>query len=262
MQEVRQGRLNTLPEHGMDADVTFYIAGLTPNATRISQKFIVRDKFGTIIDKLAQHQQDMSIGSKPRQIRFSQIERELVSPKSTDKKVPPPLMTAIMLAAFNGTRYPDGLLSTVIQRVKTDSDEENNRFIRLNDTRAGIIKACLNRKTNKEEIKLAWDETNQNPAYLCGALFAVYEKIQQKAAGAGLNRTIKDAYFASACSRPASIMSKLDRLSANHVRKLSEGSKIYYQQLLGGLMAGLNGSFPATLSLDDQGRALSSATII
>lgn len=254
MQEVRQGRLNALPERGIDADVTFYIVGLTPNATRISQKFIVRDKFSAIIGNLAKHQQDLCIGDNTHQIRFSQIEKQLISPKSTDAKVPPPLMTAIMLAALNGTRYPDALLSTIIRRIKTDSDEENNSFIRLNNIRAGIIKACLNRKAKKEEIKLAWDETSQNPAYLCGALFAVYEKIQQDSAGTGLNRTIKDAYFASACSRPASIMPKLDRLSANHQRKLSEGSKIFYQQLIGKLISGLNGSFPSTLSLDNQGR--------
>lgn len=254
MQKVRQGQLNALPENGFDPDVTFYIAGLTPNATRLCQKFIVRDKFGTVVRNLARHQQDLRIGDSTRQISFSQIEKQLISPKSTNDKVPPPLMTALMLAAINGTRYPDGLLSAVIRRVKTDSDEENNHFVKLNDTRAGIIKACLNRKSKKEEIKLAWDETNQNPAYLCGALFAVYEMIQRKAAGTDLNRTIKDSYFSSACSRPASIMPKLDRLSANHIKKLSEGSAVYYQKLLGSLMNGLEGAFPATLSLDDQGR--------
>ena len=142
----------------------------------------------------------------------------------------------------------------MIRRVKTDSDEENNHYIKLNDIRAGIIKACLNRKAKKEEIKLAWDEQNLNPAYLCGGLFAVYEKIQQDASGGGLNRTIKDAYFTSACSRPASVMPKLAMLSQNHMRKLSEGSNVYYQRLLGSLMEGLTGAFPSTLSLDDQGR--------
>ena len=48
-------------------------------------------------------------------------------------------MTNIMLAAFNGTRYPDELLATIVRRVKTDSDDDKNRFIKLNDTRAGII---------------------------------------------------------------------------------------------------------------------------
>lgn len=123
MQEVQQGKLNALPEHGFDADVTFYIAGITPNATRLCQKFIIRDKFGTVVRNLAQFQNDLRIGDSTRQISFRQIEKQLISPKSANDKVPPPLMTALMLAAINGTRYPDGLLSTVIRRVKTDSDE-------------------------------------------------------------------------------------------------------------------------------------------
>lgn len=256
MQAVQQGKLNALPEYGFDPDVTFYIAGITPNATRLCQKFIVRDKFGAVIRNLAQFQQDLRIGDSTRQVSFWQIEKQLISPKSSNDKVPPPLMTALMLAAINGTRYPDGLLSTVIRRVKTDSDEEKKHYIKLNDIRAGIIKACINRKAKKEEIKLAWDEKNLNPAYLCGGLFAVYEKIQQDASGSGqgLNRTIKDAYFASACSRPASVMPKLAMLSQNHLKKLSEGSNVYYQRMIGSLMEGLPDAFPATLSLDDQGR--------
>jgi len=38
------------------------------------------------------------------------------------------------------------------------------------------------------------------------------------------------------------------------MKKLSEGSNVYYQKLLGSLMDGLAGAFPSTLSLDDQGR--------
>ena len=49
-------------------------------------------------------------------------------------------------------------------------------------------------------------------------------------------------------------MPKLAMLSQNHMKKLSEGSNVYYQKLLGSLMDGLACGFPATLSLDDQGR--------
>ena len=163
-------------------------------------------------------------------------------------------MSAIMLAALNNTKYPDTLLATIVRRVKTDSDEEKKHFIKLNDTRAGIIKACLNRKYKKEEITMAWNDENKNPAYLCGGLFDIYEKIQQESSGGNLNRTIKDSYFASACSRPASVFPKLAKLSQNHLRKLSEGSEIYYNKMIGDVMSNLDGGFPSTLNLDDQGR--------
>lgn len=56
---------------------------------------------------------------------------------------------------------------------------------------------------------------NQNQAYLCGRLFAVLEKLQQEALG-NLNRTIKDAYFASASSTPVLVFPKLLCLAQNH----------------------------------------------
>ncbi len=256
--QTTRGAVNLLKDEDL-SDVTFYVVGMTPNSSRICQKFIWRDSFQGIKEAFEQHQRDLHINPRSRRsICFSSIAKELVHPKSNDKKPPPPLMTAIILSAMKGTAYPDAMLSTVIQRIKTDSDEEKNHFIKLNDTRAGIIKACLNRKARlrgeKEEITMAWDETCQNPAYLCGGLFAIYEKIQKDASG-DLNRTIKDSYFASACSRPASIMPKLDKLSQNHMRKLSDGSRIYYQKEIARIMGGLSSEgFPQTLSMDAQGR--------
>ena len=83
-----------------------------------------------------------------------------------------------------GSRYPEALLETVIRRIKTDTD------MRINEVRAGIIKACINRNHKKEELKVALDQENHTPAYLCGRLFAVLEKLQQEASGNSLNRTI------------------------------------------------------------------------
>ncbi|MGN1133982.1 MAG: type I-C CRISPR-associated protein Cas8c/Csd1, partial [Oscillospiraceae bacterium] len=82
-----------------DYDVMFYVAGLTPNSSRISQKFVYRDKFGKIIENLSKHQRDISIGNNTRQIYFSRIKKEL-TPPDTKQKVPPPLMTGIMKAAL------------------------------------------------------------------------------------------------------------------------------------------------------------------
>lgn len=243
----------------IDENVLFYVAGLTSNASRICQKFIYRDKFGKIIDNLVQHQRDLQIDEEQnQQIRFSWINKELISPKSTKDKVPPPLMTSILISALNGTDYPNALLETVVRRVKTDSDQENNHFIKLNRTRVGIIKACLNRKQRrlgkKEEITMSLNPENKDPAYLCGRLFAVYEKIQQDSSGGNLNRTIKDSYFASACARPSSIMTKLSQLAQNHLRKLGDNTKIYYHKLIAEIVDSLEGAFPQTLDLDSQGK--------
>jgi len=238
-----------------DENAAFYITGLTPNSSRICQKFFYKGKFGEMLYNLIKHQSDLTINEKnDHPVYFSSIAKELKSPKSADEKVPPPLMTSIILAALKNTRYPDSLLVTVIRRIKTDSDDDKNHFIKLNDTRAGIIKACLNRKYKKEEITMSWNDDNKNPAYLCGGLFAVYEKIQQDSSGGNLNRTIKDSYFASACSRPSSVFPKLAKLAQNHLRKLSDSAQIHYNKIVGSITDGLDGEFPSTLNLDDQGR--------
>lgn len=236
-----------------DPDCTFYIAGFTPNSSRICQKFIYRDSFGSIMSNMMKHQRDMKINEKSsRKIYFSTIGRELISPKSTKEVPPPSLMADIMLAAFNGTKYPDGLLAAVVNRIKTDSDEEKNHFIKINDVRAGILKACINRKYNKEVITMSWDKENKNAGYICGGVFAIYEKIQKDSAGGDLNRTIKDAFFSAACSRPASVFAKLTMLSNNHMRKLDDAACVWYNKLIQETLDNIEGGIPLTLSVEDQ----------
>jgi CRISPR-associated protein, csd1 family len=239
----------------VDENVIFYIAGFTPNSSRICQKFIWRNRYGDIIRNLQKHREDLRIKENSmKPVYFRDIAKELVLPDSSKDKVPPPLMTNIMFSAFNATKYPDGMLSTIIRRIKTDRDDEKNHFIKLNDIRAGMIKACLNRKYKKEEITMSWNENNNNPAYLCGGLFAVYEKIQQDSSDGALNKTIKDSYFSSACSRPASVFPKLAMLANIHMRKLNVNHVIYYNKIIQKVVDGLDGEFPQMLGLDDQGR--------
>ena len=201
---------------GMDPDSIFYVAGLTANSSRICTKFVVRNRFGVILEHVAAHQKDIRILEKQKPVSMYWIQKQLVSPKSKDAKVPPPLIAGLFASILNGTRYPDALLATVIARVKTDTDETQQK--KVNHIRAGLIKGCLNRKAKKEEITMSLNLDNTNQAYLCGRLFAVLEKIQQDASGGNLNRTIKDSYFSSACSKPATVFPKLIQLSQNHLR--------------------------------------------
>lgn len=254
-EKTKGGIVGDLSKFGLDSNVVFYVAGLSPNSSRICQKFIMRDKFGDIVKHLVQHQRDLAVSQDSRQIFFSTIKRELISPKSSNEKVPSPLIAGLIEAALKGTNYPEALLSTVVRRIKTDSDEDKNHFIKLNDVRVGVVKGCLNRKARlaekKEEIKMSLDTENKNPAYLCGRLFAVLEKIQNDASNGGLNKTIKDSFFSSACSKPSSVFPKLVQLSQNHLKKLT--NPIFYNKLLGEIIDGFDGQFPSTLSLDEQG---------
>ena len=248
------GDTEAVVKSNADENATFYIAGLSANSSRICQKFIYRSKFGDIEANLKRHTDGLRMCGNKKPVSFYALEQQLKPPKSKDYVVPPPLMTGIILAALKGTKYPDALLQGMIRRVLTDSDGENDHFTKLNDIRAGAIKACINRKYGKEELTVALDVNNNNEAYLCGRLFAVLEKIQQDASEGTLNRTITDAYFSSAASKPSSVLPKLIQLSMNHQRKLSDQSVIFYNKLIGGVIDGLKGEFPQTLDLDGQGR--------
>ena len=99
---------------------------------------------------------------------------------------------------------------------------------------------------------MALNMENDNQAYLCGRLFAVLEKLQQEAMG-NVNRTIKDAYFASAASTPELVFPKLIKLAQNHINKVKR--PVFFSRLIGEIMEKLQDEFPpGTLSLQDQGR--------
>lgn len=253
--EARTGSINPqklLSERDIDENVDFYIVGLKPNSGRLSQKFIYRKRFGQLMQNIAQHQSDLQIGDNFKSVPLYFIKNEMASPHQKDKNPDPALVAKIFESIVNGSEYPNFLLATIVLRVKTD------RYV--NRTRAGIIKACVNRSTRiknkKEEIELALDLENKNPAYLCGRLFAALEKLQTDALG-DLNRTIKDAYFASAVSRPALILPRLEKLAQNHLKKLGSGkpkSEAFYNRLMGEINDKLDKEYPNRLSLKEQGK--------
>lgn len=264
--ELCRGNLDVLDK--IDPEVDFYILGLKPNASRLSVKFLYRRKFGELLLNVARHQEDLSIGDNFKPISLWHIKQELVSPKSSAEKINPALAAKIFEAIVYGSNYPLYLLETAVRRVKTDND------MAVNALRAGIIKACINRKLRlakkKEVFKLALDKENMDQAYLCGRLFAVLERIQEAsvkktfdktaekpsdkgASGKGgeLNRTIKQAYFSSAASSPALIFPKLLKLAQHHLNKLEKPE--YFNILLGEIMWNLGTAFPKTLDLISQG---------
>ena len=231
----------------IDPKVDFYMLGLKPNSSRLSVKFMIKRKYADVLWNIARFQRDLQVSKEFHSVALWQIKREMISPKSKNDKVNPALMSRMIETIMYGRTYPQSLLETMVRRVKIDEGST-----KLNSIRAGVIKACINRNQEKEELKLSLDKTNQSQAYLCGRLFAVLEKLQQDASNNSLNRTIKDAYFASASAKPALVFPKLIRLAQNHLNKVKY--PVYYNKLIGEIMDGLNGEFPETFRLMDQGR--------
>ena len=100
------------------------------------------------------------------------------------------------------------------------------------------------------------DNTNKEPAYLCGRLFALLEKIQREALGS-VGASIVDRFYGSASSAPASVFGNLMRGSQAHLSKLRKNEKKkglhgYFQKQLEEIAAHLM-EFPLKLTLQQQG---------
>lgn len=102
---------------------------------------------------------------------------------------------------------------------------------------------------------MSLNSTCDDPAYVLGRLFSVYEAIQT-AANLGINTTIKDKYFNSAASTPATIFPILGNLAQKHQRKLkgsNMGLYVFYEKQLGEISSLLGPTFPTRMSLPQQG---------
>ena len=229
----------------LDANIDFYIVGLKPNSSRISVKFIYRKKFGALLMNVAKFQEELQISNEISVISLKNINDACKSPKSSTEKVNPSLFASVFESALYNKPYPQSILATIVRRAKTDKE--------IDKVKAGVIKAYLMRN-EKEEMTVALNRGNQDQAYLCGRLFAVLERIQEQAAGGKLNSTIKDRYFASATSKPASVFPTLIKLEQHHLKKLPEGSQVFYSKIVSEIMDGLENEFPTLLSLTNQGK--------
>lgn len=245
LSDAPKGSMPALTEIG--ADVQFCVLGLSPNAGRISVRYFYRNSFQHFCNVIKQHYDDMRIDGNHRYIKTGSLLYATISSKSKDKKVNPLLGGAVVRAILTGNRYPQLLFNQVILRCKTEA--------MVTQARASAIKGFLLRnariKNREDEILMSLNENSRNTAYVLGRTFAILEKIQKDALG-DLNSTIKDKYFASACSNPSLVFPNLLKLAQHHLAKLDG---FYLNQKLGECLSLLEGeSFPKTLNLDNQGR--------
>jgi len=250
---------------GLDPNTRFYVLGLAPNAARVSVRFFYTDPFQKMIKKIMTHYANMQIvkqfENQPDAIPLWQIINETVSKKSRNKEASPLMAGAVFRAILTNSPYPAALYYAIINRIRADMDDQENRIEKINYVRAAIIKAFLTRKYRNqyqnpilEVLCMSLNERSTNQAYLLGRLFAVLEKAQQDASGGNLNATIKDRYFTSACASPATVFPVLLRLAQHHISKAEYGytSDRRIEEIMG-LLDVENDPYPSHLSLDQQG---------
>lgn len=251
LSRLRQGRTGDSLE---DADVPFYVLGLSPNASRLSVRFWFAGTVGLFADRLAQHVADLEMSGArsddpPLIIRRLLLETARPKKKKPDpESIPPLLAGAVTRAVLTGGVYPQSLFTAVIRRIRADT--------RVNHRRAAILKAFLVRRARitgaKLEVPMALNVEHPEAAYHLGRLFAALEKTQEDALGRSLNTTIKDRYFGAASATPGSVFPRLIRLSQHHLDKLERPRRIHREKLIQEICSHLE-SFPPHLPLDKQG---------
>lgn len=227
----------------------FYVLGLAPNAARISVRFWKAPSVEDFGYNIKKHFDDFEIVHGPKEHKYLSLYPILSSTALSYKmdNVPPNLAGAVIESIIDGRPYPRTLMQQCVRRIRAEQY--------VNRTRAAVLKAYLNRfnkihNKNEKEITMGLDPKNTNVAYRIGRLFAVLEKIQEEA-NPGINATRRDRYYGAASSSPITVFPRLLSLKNSHLKKLSAGRKIYFERMIGDVVAEIS-SFPTNLALNDQ----------
>lgn len=253
----------------------FYILGLSLNQGRLSIRLWQKGNLGDLIEKLKDHFSNLAIVRQwdetnslhpdpiaPSAKRLLLETAPLKDGRRDESKVSPQLSGALMRAILTGTRYPDSLVNSVMNRIRVIEKKQKGEGSLDNVTylRVAILKAWLIRNHNswlnykKIIMTQALDKDNPHAAYQLGRLFATYEQVQRAAHKFKLDRTIRETMFSAASATPQSIFGRLDRLNKHHLPKLTAGSKRHFDNLLDEIHQKIRGPqfYPASLNLKEQ----------
>lgn len=238
-------------ERTLNAENDFFVLGLAPNTSRLSVRFFLQSEFGTMLRNLNAHNRRLKIVQpmgENHELPLWNLLNETADQKSKDKNPPAPMAAAVLMAILKGTDYPQSFFESIMLRIRAEHD--------INWRKAAIIKAYFlkNKEVTvpKEVLKVELNEKSNYLPYVLGRLFATLEMVQ-KTANPGIKSTIRNKYFTSASATPAAIFPMLISLSQHHQRKLSEGSKVYYDKIISDLEGRIHETLPARFSLQEQG---------
>jgi CRISPR-associated protein Csd1 len=253
MEILRQGGGSEVGKLGDDPQTKFFVLGLSPNAARLSVRFWHVATLGQMVDKLKAHYDALRLrGSFERDPEFPAAWQLLdqTAPRRAGKtdrdKIPPILAGPLLRSILTGSRYPQGLFSAVLNRIRADHE--------VSYLRACIFKAFLTRN-HQQDIPMSLDTNRTESAYLLGRLFAALEKTQEDALP-GINASIRDRFYSAASATPGSVFPRLLRTYQHHLSKATseggQGYKVNRERLVQEIMGKLQG-MPAHLALEGQG---------
>lgn len=240
---------------GSDGNNHCYVLGLSPNAARITIRFWQVGTVAEFTKRLGQWLDDLAVINArdfPGRAPLKPLLRSIAL-LDKDENISSLLGGEVIRSLFSDAPLPSTLLTTVLTRLKAKSGKGESNLV--NDYRAALIKAWLNRKfrTKKlKEVTVSLNPEETRIGYLLGRLFAILEKLQTDTTP-GLNATIRDRYYSSASSTPKVVFGTLMRLHANHLEKLDNHAHREKVQHRIQVIIDVIPEFPAHLDLEQQG---------
>lgn len=288
LSRVREGLIWSAAPEGLAPDlhpgVRFHVLGLAPNAARISVRFWFDDTFGVLAKNYALYLSDMNfepwperrgaVGLRRLVLRTAPARRYQNKPIEFDSgRISPQLSGELFRAIVSAGRFPAGLLSLLLLRIRTDGilDSVRIALIKAIVVRTMRLENRLPRDANnkaQEDYLVRSDPNDPNPARRLGRLFAIVERAQLAALGDEINTTVKDKYLGTAAATPSRIMSKLVlNAEQHHIKRLRNGHSdakwisdsaharrvgASLQRDIGALFASFNDTFPSQHSSEEQ----------
>lgn len=162
-------------------------------------------------------------------------------------------------AALLGGRIPESAAakallafnSTVVSGDLTDS-EKGDRARAHARLRLALVKTYLIRNKGVP-MQPALDPEHPSPAYHCGRLLAVYDKVQRVALG-DVGAGVVQRNYGGAIVNPSGVLGRLSTLVTKHLDKIGGGLEHTYEAKIAEIHNGIKETYPA--ALDQEGQAL------
>jgi len=152
---------------------------------------------------------------------------DAIAPPKSKSGPPSTAYSAVLQTALFATLLPHSFLESALTRqslelAKGCAEKERDEFESRLRARTALIKLYF--KTNKDITMNEQTHENQNhPAYLCGRVLALMDKIHNAAHGKSTASSPAGRYYGSASSTPALVFPRLCKLARIHLEKIGGG---------------------------------------
>ena len=236
----------------------FYSCTLSGAAARIAIRDWLETSLPNFRKVIAQWFKDIAIieynyDLKRHQIHYSRLydlARSCHNEKENKQTTLSRVACSLWNAALKNSALPLWILTAVLKRIHVDGKG-------VTPDRAALIRLILNRNNKGGRmIQEKLDPENGGTAYNSGRIFAVLESVQRAALGKNVNAGVRERFFTSASTTPASAFGRLLKNAQNHLSKLKgekPGLAVVLDKELTGLIANIK-TLPAIFSLEEQGQ--------